>query len=73
MLKRFWQAYTSSDSETMALTLVLWLCLLPVIGLVVAPWMGASVAGLVAVALLLAMAAICWAICLRQRWEQTRR
>jgi hypothetical protein len=51
-------------SETMATTLIVWLCSLVLIGLVVTPWFGAQVASLVALGLLAALLAGCWAICI---------
>ncbi len=53
----------SGLSETMALTLVLWLCSLALVGLVVLPLFGLRVAGIVAVSLLLVFVAVCWGIC----------
>lgn len=50
-------------SEDMALTLVLWLCSLPLVGLVVVPFFGLKVAAVVAVALFFAAMAVCWGIC----------
>ncbi|RPJ32778.1 MAG: hypothetical protein EHM35_11175 [Planctomycetaceae bacterium] len=50
-------------SEDMALTLILWLCSLPLVGLVVAPVFGLKVAVVVAVVLFFAAMAICWGIC----------
>jgi uncharacterized membrane protein (DUF4010 family) len=50
-------------SEEMALTLMLWLCCLPLIALFVIPFFGLKVAAVVAVVLFLVMMAICWGIC----------
>ena len=48
---------------TMALTLVLWLCSLVLVGLIVLPLFGAQIAFVAAAALLLAALAVCWGIC----------
>ena len=49
--------------DEMALALVLWLCTLPLVGLLVIPLFGLKVAGIVALALLVAAVVICWGIC----------
>jgi hypothetical protein len=49
--------------DTIALTIVLWLCSLVLIGLVVLPWFGRVVAASTAVGLLLVLLLICWGIC----------
>jgi len=57
-------------SETMATTLIIWLCSLVAIGLLVTPLFGARVAGLTALGLLIALLIGCWAICLvRLPWQ----
>jgi len=53
----------SIHSEDMALTLILWLCSLPLVALFVIPFFGLKVATVVAFILFLVMMAICWAIC----------
>ena len=63
-LKLWWKQYISS--ETMAVSLVLWLCSLVAIGLIVTPWFGPQVARLVALGLLLLALAVCWGICILQ-------
>jgi uncharacterized membrane protein (DUF4010 family) len=50
-------------SEDMALALVLWLCSLPLVGLVVIPFFGLKVAAFVAVVLFFVAMAVCWGIC----------
>lgn len=50
-------------SETMALTLVVWLCSLLLVGLVVLPLFGSKVALVTAGGLLVAVLALCWGIC----------
>jgi hypothetical protein len=47
----------------MALTMVLWLCSLVLVGLVVAPLFGPRVAWIVAIGLLLVFLALCWGVC----------
>jgi hypothetical protein len=47
----------------MALTLMLWLCCLPLIGLLIIPFFGLKMAAVVALILFLVMMAICWGIC----------
>ena len=47
-------------SDEMVLALVIWLCALPLIGLVVLPVFGLKVAGVVALALFLVAMAVCW-------------
>ena len=48
---------------TMALTLVLWLCSLILVGLVVAPLFGPKVAWIVAIGLLIMFLVLCWGVC----------
>ncbi len=47
----------------MGLTLLVWLCTLPLVALLVLPFFGWRVAGLVALGLLLILLPICWALC----------
>jgi hypothetical protein len=47
----------------MALTLVLWLCSLPLVAFLVIPFFGLKVAAIVALALFFVAMAICWGIC----------
>jgi hypothetical protein len=51
------------NGETMALTIVLWLCSLPLIRLVVLPLFGRTAAATTALALLVIMLIVCWSIC----------
>ena len=53
----------SFHSEEMALALILWLCSLPLIGLLIIPFFGLKVAAVVALALFFAMMLVCWGIC----------
>ena len=48
---------------TMALTLVLWLCSLVLVGLLVVPLLGWQVAWIVAIGLLIVDVALCWGVC----------
>ncbi|MBI1877231.1 MAG: hypothetical protein HYR94_03180 [Chloroflexi bacterium] len=50
-------------SEEMALSLMLWLCCLPLVALFVIPFFGLKVTAVVALILFLVMMAICWGIC----------
>lgn len=69
MMKAWLERYVAS--ETMATTLVVWLCSLVVIGLVITPLFGARVAGWTALGLLVALLVGCWAICIvRQPGER---
>lgn len=58
MLKRF-----GFHSDEMLLALAVWLCSLPLIGLVVIPLFGLKVAGITALVLLFSLMAICWGVC----------
>jgi len=53
----------TAQEDTMALALVLWLCALPLVGLIVVPVFGFRATGVVALFLLLASLAVCWGIC----------
>jgi len=60
-----------ADHATSMLTgLLLWLCTLPLIGLLVLPWFGPRVAVGVAVALLVATVTACYALCGWQRQDR---
>lgn len=50
-------------SDEMALALTLWLCSLPLAAILVVPFFGLKVAGLVALALLILAMAMCWGAC----------
>ena len=50
-------------SETMALTLAVWLCSMFLVGLIVLPLFGSGVALITALGLLAALLAICWGVC----------
>ena len=52
-----------SGLDDMALAIVIWLCTLPLVGLLVIPFFGLKVGLIVAVALFIAAMAICWGIC----------
>lgn len=49
--------------DQMALTIVVWLCSLPLIALVVLPLFGLPVAVVAALVLFLAMLVVCWSVC----------
>lgn len=57
-------------SEDMALGLTIWICTLPLIAFIVAPLFGLRVAGLTALALFIAVLAVCWGIC---GWKLVRK
>ena len=48
---------------TMALTIVLWLCSLVLVGLIIVPLLGWQVAWVVALGLLIVDLALCWGVC----------
>jgi hypothetical protein len=58
MLEKF-----KTGMDDMALAIVIWLCTLPLVGLLVIPFFGLKVGLIVAVALFIAAMAICWGIC----------
>ncbi len=58
MLKRF-----TSHFDDMTLAVVIWLCTLPLVGLLVVPFFGLKVGLVVAVALFIAAMVVCWGIC----------
>jgi hypothetical protein len=70
-LKRY---FSGTDLPgTMALTVVVWLCSLVLVGLIVLPLFGAKIAWMAAAALLLASLALCWGICTYHTAEGVRR
>ena len=58
MLRKF-----SINPDEMALALVLWLCTLPLVGLLVIPFFGLKVGLVVAAVLFIVAIIICWGIC----------
>ena len=50
-------------SEDMALAILLWMCSLPLVGILVIPFFGLKVAAIVALALFLVAMVVCWGIC----------
>ena len=50
-------------SDEMALAFVVWLCSLPLVGLIAIPLLGLKVAGVVALILLVVAVIVCWGIC----------
>ena len=57
------RAEKTDRSSTMILALVVWLCALPFVFLLVMPLLGFRAALGVALALLLGIALVCWALC----------
>lgn len=49
--------------EDMALAIVIWLCTLPLVGLLVVPFFGLKIGLAVAAAAFIAALLICWGIC----------
>jgi len=52
-----------SQSDTLALAVVMWLCSLPLVAILVIPLFGLKVAAGVAVGLLVLALMVCWGIC----------
>jgi hypothetical protein len=55
-----------SQWDLMALVLVIWLCSLPFIGLIIAPFLGIKTALTLALLLLILMLLYCWGSCILQ-------
>jgi hypothetical protein len=55
--------FKSSGLDDMALAIVIWLCTLPLMGLLVIPSFGLKAALIVAVALFIVAMIICWGSC----------
>lgn len=55
------------------LTLCVWLCTLPLVAFLVAPWLGLRVALAAALLLLVAVGVACWALCAAGRTSSTRK
>jgi len=53
----------SVNLDEMALAMVLWLCTLPLVGLLIVPFFGLKAAAVVAVAFFIFAMAVCWGIC----------
>jgi hypothetical protein len=58
MLRRF-----ASHFDDMALAITIWMCTLPLVGLLVIPFFGLKVGLVAAAALFIAAMVICWGIC----------
>ena len=58
MLRRF-----ASHFDDMALAIIIWMCTLPLVGLLVVPFFGLKVGLVVAAALFITAMVICWGIC----------
>lgn len=58
MLRRF-----ANYFDDMALAIIIWMCSLPLVGLLIIPFFGLKVGLFVAAALFMAALVICWGIC----------
>jgi hypothetical protein len=58
MLRRF-----ASHFDDMALAITIWMCTLPLVGLLVVPFFGLKAGLVAAAALFIAAMIICWGIC----------
>ena len=58
MLRRF-----AGHFDDMALAIIIWMCTLPLVGLLVVPFFGLKVGLVAAAALFIAVIVICWGIC----------
>ena len=58
MLRQF-----ASRFDDMALAIIVWMCTLPLVGLLVFPFFGLKISLLVLAGLLIAILVICWGIC----------
>jgi len=58
MLKRF-----ASHFDDMALGIIIWMCMLPLVGLLIFPFFGLKISLIVAAGLLIAVLFLCWGIC----------
>ena len=58
MLRRF-----ASYFDDMALAVTIWMCTLPLVGLLVIPFFGLKVGLVAAAALFIAAMLVCWGIC----------
>lgn len=50
-------------SDEMLLAFAVWLCSLPLIALIIIPFWGLGMMGMIALALLIILLAICWGMC----------
>lgn len=58
MLRHF-----ASHFDDMALAIIIWMCTLPLVGLLIFPFVGLQISLLVATGLLIAILVVCWGIC----------
>ncbi len=58
MLRRF-----AGHFDDMALAIIIWMCTLPLVGLLVVPFFGLKVGLVAAAALFITAMVICWGIC----------
>jgi hypothetical protein len=64
LLERVRSLWAQQDARSMMLlALVVWLCSLPVVFLMVTPFLGWQIASFVALGLLVFLLPICWGIC----------
>jgi len=58
MLRKF-----KSQFDDMAIAIVIWMCALPLVGLLIFPFFGLKISLLVAAGLFITILFICWGIC----------
>lgn len=58
MLRRF-----ANNFDNMALAIIIWMCTLPLVGLLVVPFFGLKIGLIVAASLFVAAMIICWGVC----------
>ncbi len=58
MLKHF-----ASHFDDMALAILIWMCTLPLVGLLMFPFFGLKIMLLVSAGLLIAILVLCWGVC----------
>ena len=49
--------------DDMVLAILIWMCTLPLVGLVILPFFGLGISLLVAAVLLICMLVVCWCMC----------
>lgn len=57
-----WRQF-ASHFDDMVLAIIIWMCTLPLVGLLVYPFFGLRISLLVSAGLLIAILVICWGIC----------
>ncbi|MCZ2076989.1 MAG: hypothetical protein DCC59_06330 [Chloroflexi bacterium] len=58
MLKRL-----TSHFDEMALAIIVWMCTLPLVGILILPFFGLEMSLLIAAGLLIAALVVCWGVC----------